>query len=312
MSDIKNQFLILITGLFITINISCKSDNNSSSTVDASTDTPEQAYLKEPTQATGNDYLRAISQKLSDPTLSNDKRKEYLSEGIKIAKEQNLSGRLGGFLYPYIKDNGKEPGIENKLYELGTLMKAAKKEAAANVLFKGVMDMYPNFKSKDEIQAQMTEEITSVDTYVTKLGESIFTNPDDIGVNRKSALQYVDACEAYALAYPESTAAPEFLFKAAEVAKSIQTFPKSLSIYDWLIDKYPNYDKTPTAMFLKGFIIENNLGNDSLALVSYKEFMAKYPNDDLVDDAEFLIQNLGKTDEEILQMIEEKRKSNQK
>ena len=158
----------------------------------------------------------------------------------------------------------------------------------------------------------MTEEIASIDQYVEKIGASIFSNPDDIGVNRKAALQYVDACEAYTLVYPESTAAPEFLFKAAEVAKSIQTFPKSLSIYDWLIVKYPNYEKTPTAMFLKGFIIENNLGNDSLALVSYKEFMAKYPNDDLVDDAQFLIQNLGKSDEEILQMIEEKRKANEK
>lgn len=307
MNNAITQFLSLI--LILSLIISCKSDNTTATTDSKPIISAAKAYMDAPSMATGNDYLKDLSQQLSSADLSAAKRKELLSEGIKVAEEQNLVNRKGGFLFPYVKDNSKEAGIDNKIYDLAVLMKSMNKTAAANVLFKGLTDMFPNSKHKDEIAGQMTETIPSADEYVTSLGEKIFDNPDDIGVNRKAALQYVDVCEAYVLVYPESTAAPEFLFKAAEVAKSIQTFPKSLSIYDWMIDKYPNYEKTPTAMFLKGFIIENNLGNDSLAMVCYKEFMQRYPNDDLVDDAQFLIDNLGKTDEEILQMIEEKRSS---
>ena len=60
-------------------------------------------------------------------------------------------------------------------------------------------------------------------------------------------------------------------------------------------------------MFLKGFIIENNIKDDSLALKVYQDFRAKYPEHNLADDAQFLIENIGKSDEEILQMIENKR-----
>lgn len=308
----KNAFYQFLSCVIILSSlVSCKNDSATSVAINDPMEAAEKAYIAEPSMATGNSYLRELGQKLTNPNLSAEQRKTYLSEGIKISKEQNLTNRQGGFLFPYIKDNGKEAGIDSKIYDLALLMKSNNKNAAANVLFKGLTDMYPDFKNKAEIESHMTESISSVDDYVKSLGAKIFDNPDDVGVNRKSALQYVDVCEAYVLVYPESTAAPEFLFKAAEVAKSIQTFPKSLSIYDWMINKYPDYEKTPTAMFLKGFIIENNLGNDSLALVNYKAFISRYPNDDLVDDANFLIENLGKTDEEILQMIEEKRKSKQ-
>ena len=132
---------------------------------------------------------------------------------------------------------------------------------------------------------------------------------DNTGINKDAAMQYVDACEAYALAYPDNKNTADNLFKAAEVAKSIRTFPKSLSLYDWIIEKYPNYEKAPTALFLKGFIIENNIKDDKKAGEIYRQFLSQYPKHDLADDVEFLIENIGKSDQEILEMIEAKRKT---
>lgn len=40
----------------------------------------------------------------------------------------------------------------------------------------------------------------------------------------------------------------------------------------------------------------------------YNEFLKKYPTHDLADDVQFLIDNLGKSDQEILEMIESKKK----
>ena len=300
----KIRFLLFAIVLFT----ACKPDGASPTT--DTTDTLEVAsdnYKSQPSMATGNALIMEISKKLSDSNLSDADRNKYLEKGLQISKEQNIVARQGSFLFPYIKNNMDKPDIQNKIYDLAELMRELKKNAAANVLYKGLKDKFPNFKSAEEISAKMSTHVANVDDYVMDLGKVIFENPDENGVNRNAALQYVDACEAYAIVYQDSTAA-EYLFKAAKIAESIRTFPKSLSLYDWVIDKYPNHVKAPTAMFLKGFIIENNLGNDSLALISYKEYMARYPNDDLVDDAQFLIDNLGKTDEEILKLIEDKRK----
>lgn len=306
------KYQILSLAFIITLLSACKTDTPSSTPQsDNALNSAQQAYKSDPNLTTGNAYIQAITQLLSTTDVGESKRSELLLAGINTATEQNLTSRKGAFLFPYIRDNGSANGIENKLHDLATLMKSMQKPAAADVLFKGVANRFPNFKSKAELEGMLSEPIESLEDYVTNIGASIFENPDDTGINRSAALQYVDVCEAYALVNPQAESTPEFLFKAAEVAKSIQTFTKSLSIYDWLIEKYPSYEKTPTSMFLKGFIIENNLGSDSLALVAYNDFIAKYPNDDLVDDAQFLIQNLGKSDEEILEMIEERQKQNQ-
>jgi len=175
-------------------------------------------------------------------------------------------------------------------------------------LYQSIIDNFSSYGKVEDARSGITDTFTSIDTYIFGLGEKLFIDPDNTGINRAAAMNYVDACEAYALAYPKSPKAAESLFKSAEVAKSLRTFPKSLSLYDWILEKYPNYEKAPTALFLKGFIIENNIGDDKKAREIYDQFLAEYPSNDLADDVEFLIENLGKSDEEILQMIEEKRK----
>ena len=82
-----------------------------------------------------------------------------------------------------------------------------------------------------------------------------------------------------------------------------------MSIYDWILEKYPNYEKAPTSLFLKGFIIENNIKDDVMAKEIYNKFLSDYPKHDLADDVQFLIDNLGKSDQEILEMIESKKKN---
>ena len=247
-------------------------------------------------------------QMINSDQLNDERNQQYLDYGYDIAKKENMKSRQAAFLFPLIKKSLGSEGIEDKLFELAELMRSLNKPSAANTLYRGILDNHPDYDKAGDINTLMTVNVDSINNYIAHLGKQIFEDADNSGINRKASLAFVDACEAYALAYPNSENTPENLFKAAEVAKSIRTFPKSLSIYDWILERYPDYEKASTSLFLKGFIIENNLGDDEKAREVYNEFLKKYPKHDLADDVEFLIQNLGKTDEEILEMIESKRK----
>lgn len=147
------------------------------------------------------------------------------------------------------------------------------------------------------------------DIFIKNVGETIFADLEKTGkLNVKAAKDYVNNCEAFALVNPEDKRAPEYIFKAAEVAHTIKSYNKTFELYDWLLEKYPNYEKAPTALFLKGYVFDNELKDSTKAIKLYNEFLQKYPNSDLVDDVKTLIEFMGKSDEEILKLIEASKK----
>ena len=310
----KNLNIFLIACFTCLLVFSCKQDsssNSAKSSLFGASDKLAQlegAYDKAPSVATANTLLKEILSSLGEQKFDKETQKKYMEYGLKVANQQNIITRKAGFLMALVKDDYSNAETSNRIFELSEIMKKMNKTTVSNTLSKGLLNTFPNFDKADKAKALLTEDMPNLDEYIAALGKSIFENPDNTGINRNASLAYVDACEAFALVNPTSENSPGYLFKAAEVAKSLRTFPKSLTLYDWVIDKYPNYEKAGTAMFLKGFIIENNLGDDVKAKEVYEAFLKKYPHHDLADDVQFLIENLGKTDEEILKMIEGKQK----
>ncbi len=287
---------------------SCNFDGSGNANESEAMKEARTAYNTEANQTTGNNYIKAIMDELANTDIKAERRSELLELGYEVATDQRITARRAAFLFPIVKNNIGDPSNISRLFDLGVVMRQLEKSSAANTIFKGIIDQYPDFGKVSEAQSAMSEPIENIDDYIQKLGESIFADPDNTGINRQASLFFVDACEAYATVYNNSPKAPEYLFKAAEVAKSIRTYPKSLSLYDWIVESYPDYEKSATSLFLKGFIIENNLGDDEKAKEIYDLFLEKHPSHDLADDVQFLLENLGKTDEEILEMIEAKRK----
>lgn len=310
----KNLNIFLFACIACILIVSCKQDSsgsNSNSSLFGASDALtklETEYNNAPSVTTGNNLLKELLNTIGTQKLDKATQKTYLEYGLKVANEQKIITRKAGFLMALIKDNYSNSATADRIFELSEIMKKMNKTTVSNTLVTGLMNNFSDFGKLDQAKGLLTESIANLDEYIAKLGKSIFENPDNTGINRNASLAYVDACEAYALVNPTSENSPGHLFKAAEVAKSLRTFPKSLTLYDWVIERYPNYEKAGTAMFLKGFIIENNLGDDVKAKEVYEAFLKKFPTHDLADDVEFLIENLGKTDEEILQMIEAKQK----
>jgi len=73
-----------------------------------------------------------------------------------------------------------------------------------------------------------------------------------------------------------------------------------------LYDGYRSYEKAPQALFLAGFIYENDLKNLDKAKDMYNTFMKKYPNDTLAASVKFSLENLGKPADEIIKSFEGK------
>jgi TolA-binding protein len=98
----------------------------------------------------------------------------------------------------------------------------------------------------------------------------------------------------------------ELNMKAAGLAKTIGEPNTALRFYYNVAEKLPTHPKAPTALFMMGFIYENDLKDMEKAKSTYEEFLKRYPNDpDYVDDAQNALQFLGIPPEEIIKQFEQ-------
>ena len=67
--------------------------------------------------------------------------------------------------------------------------------------------------------------------------------------------QYVD----FAKEYPADTLSATYLFKAAEIAMNLNVGSQSVLYFDKILTNYPDYSKVPESMFLKAFVLENQI-----------------------------------------------------
>ena len=98
----------------------------------------------------------------------------------------------------------------------------------------------------------------------------------------------------------------DLLLKAAGLAKTIENPQKAVELYSKLAEGMPQHPKAPTALFMLGFVYENDLGDLAKAKSVYESFLQKYPNDaDFADDAQTALKMLGKSPEEIIREFEQ-------
>ncbi len=115
--------------------------------------------------------------------------------------------------------------------------------------------------------------------------------------------------EKYATAYPQDSAAAGFLSRAAEIARLSGQPEQALKLYDKILEVYAGSPFSAKALFMKGFTLDNDLERLDEARSVYEKFLKEYPEDDFADDADFLLKNLGKTEEEILRSFETEQKA---
>lgn len=125
-------------------------------------------------------------------------------------------------------------------------------------------------------------------------------------ITADKANQMVLLYSRYVNENPSDSASPVFLFKCAEMFRAVNNGTMAMEYYQRLLREYPESDKVPIAVFLQGFVYENLMRDMVQAEKAYRTYLEKYPDGEFAKDAEALIQNLGKSPEELIREFEQR------
>lgn len=140
------------------------------------------------------------------------------------------------------------------------------------------------------------DEIKLVDAQLMKASQA-----DIIPVGK----QLYQLTQDFANKYPNHSKTPPILEVSAKAAEAMGKYDEAVNILHKLIYEFPETEETPKYMWNKARVIEEKLGKIPNAKAAYNELINKYPNHPMGIDAKFYVENyLGKTDEEILQLID--------
>ena len=136
---------------------------------------------------------------------------------------------------------------------------------------------------------------------IRAMEDSVFEN---LAFDQRSAQALLDVYKAFATAHPQDTMAPEYLFRAAGVAKSVRDADQSLRLYDRIIKDYPSWRRIPDTYYLRAFTLDNDLDRIGEARTAYEDVINRFPDHAFARDAKAMIENLGLTDEQLIQKFE--------
>ncbi len=157
-------------------------------------------------------------------------------------------------------------------------------------------------KPKGIETATEAQLITSLGQLESQLRQNSGTSLDTAKINT-----FVQNAETLAERFPQDSLAPLYLFKAAELRHASGKWAEAIELWGTVDTKFKNYQRSPEALFMQGFVSENDLQNRKQAIRYYEVFLAKYPQHPMAEDAKVLIENLkkGVTDQELIEQFEQ-------
>ena len=117
------------------------------------------------------------------------------------------------------------------------------------------------------------------------------------------------AYDAFVKEYPLDTNSANFLFKEADFYRYLHQPKKSVEIYAGIYNNYPQYFKRPYALFMQGFIYENEIHNLDSAKLKYETFLRDFPKHPIAKDVAITLSNLGKSPEQMMKEFEERQQA---
>jgi tetratricopeptide (TPR) repeat protein len=104
--------------------------------------------------------------------------------------------------------------------------------------------------------------------------------------------------------YPSAPETPEYLFRAGELySNELQDFPKAIEVFKRDYQNYPEHATAANALFFIGYLYNNSLHDLGKAEAFYREFLEKYPGHNMAKHAEFELESLGMTPDEVFAKI---------
>lgn len=167
---------------------------------------------------------------------------------------------------------------------------------------------------KDRIEAEIW---SNAKVTVFRQGVKVEQAPAGIGPSMKEAdslyqaRNYEAAIEKWKKlreTYPDNdTLFARATLQIAQIEAEAEQFGFAEAEYNAFYKMWPESQDAEKAMFSRGFILNENLHKDTLALQVLEEFQAKYPNSEMLKDVNWLVENIksgGKLAEDLMKKIE--------
>lgn len=284
----------------------CKSNT---SPEEQAVDTANAAYEKQPSDSTAAALITAMDKYIQAKGYADSTSARYVLRSARISSEHMQLDQAFTFYRDYLVEYANRPDQADILNETMALAARYKQPELDQVFYKSFVTRFPQDVRTSAFEAKIENKSIAVDSILRFIGMNMF-NDSTFRLNEDRAELYIEACEAAVMANASLPNAPEFLHRAAETARTLRNIPKAIDLYDWIIEKYPTHARASTSLFLKAFTYDNDLKDFEKAGKYYHEFLSKYPNDEFAESAKFLLENLGKSEEELKQMLEAKSKDN--
>ncbi|TND10010.1 MAG: hypothetical protein FD123_692 [Bacteroidetes bacterium] len=129
------------------------------------------------------------------------------------------------------------------------------------------------------------------------------------------AMTAIKAYNDYANFFPKDTLAPEFLFRAADLAQGTHNYKQATIFLEKIIAQYPEYPRHADACFVAAYVYDSPLekqGGEVRAKELYEFIIKKYPKSPYADQAKTLLEYIGVPDSVMLDRIVKKGKAEEK
>lgn len=129
-------------------------------------------------------------------------------------------------------------------------------------------------------------------------------------LDREVATKAIGDFSSYASYCENDSLSPVFYLKAGQVAQAIGSFSQAQAMLNNCLNKYPQFRNKGAVLFLLAQLYDDSkmLNNEEKAREYYEQIIKEYPKTSYASDAAASIQNLGKTDEQLIQEFLKKNK----
>ncbi len=157
--------------------------------------------------------------------------------------------------------------------------------------------------------SQSEEQVTGIQKMnVDELNQEVLRRvkavAEDSTGDRQLAKDLLEAYAVFGERFPNRANSAEYIFKAGEIAMNLNQTAKAIKLFTTVFDDYKDYEKRPYALFMKAFVIENQAENYPEATIYYKDFIRMFPDHPMADDAQYSIENMGKSPETLIREFE--------
>ncbi|MEO1437786.1 MAG: tetratricopeptide repeat protein [Bacteroidota bacterium] len=235
---------------------------------------------------------------------------EYLLRSVDLLLATNNFAGAEKILVDNLQKYGTTKAAPSMLLQLANINENYMlNEEQAKAYAQQFLAAYPDHPEKETASFYLKPLSEKVNLQIEQLEAKVYGDTTNYRIDMSLANRLINKYQQFAELNPTSAQTPANLYKAAEISRSTRNFPQAIDLWKKIYDDYPTYEKAGQALFLQGYVYENDLRNPEAAKSYYEEFIQKYPDHEMIESVKFSLANLGKSPDEIMKMFEEKNKS---